>query len=157
MLCKMCASLTTAAPIQQNGSAPKKEPLRGRTGSRCMSGRVIGVVRETSKARNAGRCLWAALMYSAPVPRRIDASAARWLRRTRQNAERRRRDTGGRKGHRVIRQGYPSIRRTETEVDLRLRGWAGYVSAQPRLSRESDPFLEGDRCVPAGSPKRSKT
>ena len=34
---------------------------------------------------------------------------------------------------------------------------AGYVSAQPRFSRESDPFPEGDRCVPAGSPNRSKT
>jgi hypothetical protein len=57
MMCKICASLTTAAPILQNSPAPKKEPLRGRTGARCMSGRVIGVYRETSKARNAGACL----------------------------------------------------------------------------------------------------
>ncbi len=130
MMCKMCAPLTAAAPFQQNGSAPKKEPLRGRTVARCMSGRVTGVVRETSKARNAGRCLWAALLYSAPAQRRINASATRWLRRTRQNAERRRRDTGGRKGYRVIRRGYPSIRRTETEVDLRMRGW-GWILIRP--------------------------
>jgi hypothetical protein len=55
----------------------------------------------------------------------------------------------------VIRQGYPSIRQTETETDLRMRGWVlDIYPPQPRFRRESGPFQEGDRCVPAGSPKK---
>jgi hypothetical protein len=65
------------------------------------------------------------------------ASAARWLRRTRPNAERRRLDTGGRPCTRVIRRGYPSIRRPETESDLRMRGWGlDMYPPQPRFRRK---------------------
>ena len=65
------------------------------------------------------------------------ASAARWLRRTRPNAERRRLDTGGRPGTRVIRRGYPSIRRSETEPDLRMRGWGlDMYPPQPQFRRK---------------------
>ena len=131
-MCKMLyATRVTGAPFQQNGSAPKKgaakrphggkmhERSRDRRGSRDIEGEECGGVPlngiDVSIARSRG----------AP-----STSTARWLRRTRQNAERRRRDTGGRQGYRVIRRGYPSIRRTETEVDLRMRGW-GWIRIRP--------------------------
>ena len=47
---------------------PGKEPASGRTVSRRVSGRVTGVARVTSQARNAGMRLWTVLMYSSPVP-----------------------------------------------------------------------------------------
>ena len=50
---------------QRKGGA--KRPHRGKMRER----RVTGVYRETSQARNAGRCLWAGLMYSSPGQRRL--------------------------------------------------------------------------------------
>jgi hypothetical protein len=38
-----------------------------------------------------------------------------------------------------------------------MRGWAlDTYPPQPRFRRGSDPFQEGDRCVPAGSPQEKK-
>jgi len=50
---------------------PRKEPASGRTVARRRSGRVTGVARVTSQARNAGMRLWAGLMYSSPAQRRV--------------------------------------------------------------------------------------
>ena len=50
---------------------PRKEPASGQTVSRRRSGRVTGVARVTSQARNAGMRLWAGLMYPSPAQRRV--------------------------------------------------------------------------------------
>jgi hypothetical protein len=156
----MCNLDASGASFQQHCPAPRKgaakRPDRGKTRERARDRRG----REASQARNTGSRLWAGgACIRAPPRGGSSASAARWLRRTRPNAERRRRDTGGRHCTRVIRQGYPSIRRTETETDLRMRGWALDIHPpQPRIQTQIPTRLPtGDRCVPAGSPKRSKT
>jgi hypothetical protein len=122
---------------QRKGGA--KRPHSGKTHERARDRRG----RETSQARNAGSRLWAGgACIRAPPRVGSSASAARWLRRTRPNAERRRLDTRGRPGTRVIRQGYPSIRRSETEADLRMRGWALDIHPpQPRLRRKLRPVF----------------
>ena len=158
MKCKMSGPLITAAPIQQNGSAPKKgaakrphggkmhERARDRRGSRDIEGEECGGVPlngiDVSIARSRGAS---------------SASEARWLRRTRQNAERRHRDTGGRKGYRVIRRGYPSIRRAETEVDLRLRGW-GWIRIRPGRDSDANPnrFRKAIDAYPPDHPREVK-
>jgi hypothetical protein len=143
---------------------------RGRTGERRVSGRVTGgdarhrrrgmrgVVtgRGCLSAVASATCVLSTWTYRRKWRRRrifrepprggSAASAARWLRRTRPNAERRCLDTGGRPGTRVIRRGYSSIRRSEPEADLRMRGW-GWICIRP--SRDSDansgPFAERHR------------
>ena len=50
---------------------PGKEPASGRPLSRRGSGRVTGVARVTSLARNAVMRLWAGLMYPSPAQRRV--------------------------------------------------------------------------------------
>jgi hypothetical protein len=138
MMCKLI-HMATGASFQQHCPAPRKgaakRPCWGKTRERARDRRG----REASQARNAGRHLWAGgTCIRAPPRGGSTASAARWLRRTRPNAERRRRETAGRHWTRVIRQGYPSIRRTETEPDLRMRGWAlDTYPPQPRIQTQT--------------------
>jgi hypothetical protein len=115
-----------------------KEPRRGRTGERRMSGRMRGVDARHRRRGMRGVVYGRGSCIREPPRGGSSASAARWLRRTRPNAERRRLDTGGRPCTRVIRQGYPSIRRTETETDLRMRGWALDIHPpQPRIQTQT--------------------
>ncbi|MEI7946825.1 MAG: hypothetical protein WCJ02_09010, partial [bacterium] len=85
------------------------------------------------------------------------ASADRWHRRTRPNAERGRRDTGGRPGTRAVRRGYPSIRRSFNGCGFAdARQGLDMYPPLPRLRREYAPFMSADRCVPAGPPTEAK-
>ena len=129
----------TGGPFQQHCPAPRNgaanRPCWGKTRERARDRRG----REASQARNAGSRLWAGgTCIRAPPRGDSSASVARWLSRTRPNAERRRRETAGRYWTRVIRQGYPSIRRTETETDLRMCGWAlDTYPPQPRIQTQT--------------------
>jgi hypothetical protein len=137
------ASVLSCESVAPLPSGSKKEPLRGRTGERRVSGRVTGVDARHRRRGMRGGVAGRYCCIRRPPRGCSSASAARWYRRTRPNAERRRLDTGGRPGTRVIRRGYPSIRRPETESDLRMRGW-GWICIRP--SRDSDansgPFAE---------------
>ena len=137
---------------QRKGGA--KRPHRGKMRER----RVTGVYRETSQARNAGRCLWAGLMYSSPGQRRLirvrspmapqdtperGATASRPRRPKRLSG-----DPAGVPKH-------PPFGNGGGFADARLG--AGYVSAPAAIQTQSPPrFPDGARCVPAGSPMRSK-
>ena len=81
-------------------TAPARRPRKGdakvRTGVRRRSGCVTGAGGEASKARNAEVCLRAGWRLRRPAAGAPSASAARRLRRTRPNAERRRWTSGGR-------------------------------------------------------------
>ena len=83
-------------PVQVPARRPRKGDAKVRTGVRRQSGCVTGAGGEASKARNAEVCLRAGWRLRRPVAGAPSASAARRLRRTRPNAERRRRVPEGR-------------------------------------------------------------
>jgi len=131
----------------------EKEPLRGRTGTRRVSGRGRGVARVTSQARNAGMCLCAVLMYSSPAQRRI----------IRVRSPMAPQDTPGR-GARPSRHRRPPLAPGGPEGVSKhpsLINGCGFADARrgldtypplTRLRREYAPFRSDDRCVPAGPP-----
>ncbi len=109
-----------------------------RTGVRRRSGCVTGVGGEPSQARNAEVCLRAGWRLRRPAAGAPSASAARRLRRTRPNAERWRRTTGGRE--QVSGRSAGSTRATVAPKPMRIRGCAGLarvVSARPVSDAES--------------------
>ena len=65
------ASFSLLETHSRTARLPGKEPASGRTVSRRMSGRGIGVARVTSQAKNAGMRLWAGLAYPSPAQRRV--------------------------------------------------------------------------------------
>ena len=85
-----------ALPAPVAARRPRKGDAKVRTGVRRRSGRVTGAGGEASQARNAGVCLRTGWRLRRPAAGAPSASAARRLRRTRPNAERRRRTHEGR-------------------------------------------------------------
>lgn len=93
---------------------------------------MTGAGGEVSKARNAEVCLRAGWRMRRPAAGAPPASAARRLRRTRPNAERRRRTPEGRE--QVSGRSAGSTQATVVPKPMRIRGCAGlarYVSASP--------------------------
>ena len=121
-------NIFSAAPARR----PRKGDAKVRTGVRRRSGCVAGAGGEASKARNAEVCLRAGWRMRRPAAGAPSASAARRLRRTRPNAERRRRTPGGREQVSGCSAG--STQATVVPKTMRIRGCAGlarYVSASP--------------------------
>ncbi len=124
--CRQPSSVLGLPPIPP---VPARRPQTGdakvRTGVRRRSGRVTGAGVEASKARNTGVCLRAGWRLRRPAAGAPSASAARRLRRTRPNAERRRPTPARtRTGLRAFCRGYPSGRR--------IPGGGGFATARGR-------------------------
>ena len=135
--------------------AAAKRPHGGETRERARDRRG----RETSQARNAGSRLWAGVLYSGTAQRRLlrvrspmapqdtperGAKASRHRRPTLYSG-----DPAGVSKH-------PPLGNGVGFADARLG--AGYVSAPAAIQTQiPDRLPNGDRCVPAGSPKRSRT
>ena len=118
----------SAAPARR----PRKGDAKVRTGVRRRSGCVTGAGGEASKARNAEVCLRAGWRMRRPAAGAPSASAARRLRRTCPNAERRWRTPEGRE--QVSGRSAGSTQATVVPKPMRIRGCAGlarYVSASP--------------------------
>ena len=127
-------SLSASVPARRLRTGDAKV----RTGVRRRSGCVTGAGGEASKARNAGVCLRAGWRLRRPSAGAPSASAARRLRRTRPNAERRRRTHGGRE--QVSGRSAGSTQATVVPKPMRIRGCAGlarYVSASSASDTES--------------------
>ncbi len=135
-------NLQPTAYCLQPSSAPARRPRKGdtkvRTGVRRRSGCVTGAGGEASQARNAEVCRRAGWRLRRPSAGAPSASAVRRLRRTRPNAERRRRTHGGRE--QVSGRSAGSTRATVVPKPMRIRGCAGlarYISARPASDTES--------------------
>ena len=105
-----------------------------RTGVRSRSECVTGVGGEASKARNAEVCRRAGWRMRRPAAGAPSASAARRLRRTCPNAERRRRTPGGREqvtGRFV--GGTQAAVASLTETDSRPRGVGQIIICRSRV------------------------
>jgi hypothetical protein len=151
-MCKLI-HMVTGEPFQRHCPAPRKgaakRPCWGKTRERARDRRG----REASQARNAGRRLWALpaqrrliRVRSPMAPQDTPERGAKASRNSRPIL-----DSGDPAG--VSK--HPPNGNGDGFADARLG--AGYLSAPAAYSdANSDPFLQGDRCVPAGSPKRRK-
>ena len=132
---------------------PQKGDAKVRTGVRRRSGCVTGAGGEASKARNAEVCLRAGWRMRRPAAGAPSASAARRLRRTRPNAERRWLTLGGRE--QVSGRSVGSTQATvvpQTDANSRLRRAGQIRICQSRVRHGYARFGDNVGACPAVRP-----